>query len=187
MQDIDIARENFSDYDTIPSQVANSSHSPETDLNPGITPSVSSTHPLVRRSDRNRNQPPWMSDFIVNQILATDLPSSYPSSSLMSSLEFSTAHINFLGKLSGITEPQTYTEASKSPKWVEAMNAELEALERNQTWELTSLPRDKKPIGSRWVYKIKLKADRSVERFKADWWPRDIIKSKVWITLKVSL
>lgn len=47
------------------------------------------------------------------------------------------------------------------------MNAELHALELNDTWELTDLPPDRKPIGCKWVYKVKHKPYGSVERFKA--------------------
>ena len=34
-------------------------------------------------------------------------------------------------------------------------------------WTLTSLPVGKKPIGCRWVYKIKHKSDGSIDRYKA--------------------
>lgn len=47
------------------------------------------------------------------------------------------------------------------------MQSELQALSDNHTWSLTSLPAGKKPIGCRWVYKVKLKSDGSVERYKA--------------------
>ena len=47
------------------------------------------------------------------------------------------------------------------------MEDELAALQANNTWSIVPLPSGKKPIGSKWVYKIKLKADGSVERFKA--------------------
>lgn len=47
------------------------------------------------------------------------------------------------------------------------MNTELQALIDNKTWELTELPTNKKPIGCKWVYKVKLKADGTVERCKA--------------------
>ncbi|KAL0438874.1 UNVERIFIED_CONTAM: Retrovirus-related Pol polyprotein from transposon RE1 [Sesamum latifolium] len=40
-------------------------------------------------------------------------------------------------------------------------------LEENNNWELTELPSDKKAIGCRWVYKVKLKQDGSIERYKA--------------------
>ncbi|GKE06459.1 retrovirus-related pol polyprotein from transposon TNT 1-94, partial [Tanacetum coccineum] len=41
------------------------------------------------------------------------------------------------------------------------------ALEDNDTWELTTLPKGKKAIGSHWIYKTKLRADGAVERKKA--------------------
>ena len=47
------------------------------------------------------------------------------------------------------------------------MNQELEALRTNHTWDVVSLPQGKKAIGCKWIYKVKLKADGSVERFKA--------------------
>ncbi|XP_074306316.1 putative mitochondrial protein AtMg00820 [Silene latifolia] len=47
------------------------------------------------------------------------------------------------------------------------MNKELHALEENQTWVLTQLPKGKKTIGAKWVYKIKFKPDGNIERYKA--------------------
>uniref|UniRef100_A0A2N9GD76 CCHC-type domain-containing protein n=1 Tax=Fagus sylvatica TaxID=28930 RepID=A0A2N9GD76_FAGSY len=48
-----------------------------------------------------------------------------------------------------------------------AMSNELRALEANSTWTLEPLPPDKKPIGCKWVFKTKLNADGSIERYKA--------------------
>ena len=47
------------------------------------------------------------------------------------------------------------------------MEAELQALQSNNTWKLTLLPPHKTAIGCRWVYKIKHRADGSIERYKA--------------------
>ncbi|KAK8653946.1 hypothetical protein V6N13_127927 [Hibiscus sabdariffa] len=47
------------------------------------------------------------------------------------------------------------------------MKEEILALERNNTWDLVPLPPGKQTIGCKWVYKIKLKSDRSLERYKA--------------------
>jgi hypothetical protein len=47
------------------------------------------------------------------------------------------------------------------------MNVELLALAENHTWDVVDLPHGKHPIGCRWVYKIKYKADGSIERYKA--------------------
>lgn len=47
------------------------------------------------------------------------------------------------------------------------MDKEIQALELNHTWKLTPLLPGKTPIGCKWVYRIKLKADGTVERYKA--------------------
>ena len=46
------------------------------------------------------------------------------------------------------------------------MDAKIKALEANNTWTITSLPPGKKPIGCKWVSRVKYKLDGSVERYK---------------------
>ena len=60
-----------------------------------------------------------------------------------------------------------YAQALTDPLWQAAMKDEINALQANNTWVMTKLPLGKVPIGCKWVYKIKLKADESVERYKA--------------------
>jgi len=62
------------------------------------------------------------------------------------------------------SEPSSYEEAALSPAWQKAMNQEFDALYANKTWDLVKLPIGKKAIGCRWVYKVKHKADGSIER-----------------------
>ncbi|KAK4399873.1 Retrovirus-related Pol polyprotein from transposon RE1 [Sesamum angolense] len=64
-------------------------------------------------------------------------------------------------------EPRTYTQAKEHSEWQQAMHQELTALEENKTWEVVDLPSDKRAIGCKWVYKVKLKPDGSVDRYKA--------------------
>ena len=48
------------------------------------------------------------------------------------------------------------------------MTAELEAdLEHNGTWSVVNLYLSKNAMGCKWVYKIKHKADGSMEHYKA--------------------
>ncbi|GJR73351.1 gag-pol polyprotein, partial [Tanacetum coccineum] len=49
----------------------------------------------------------------------------------------------------------------------EAMQKEIEALHKNKTWEMVPLPGGRKPIGNKWVYKIKINGDDQVERYRA--------------------
>ena len=39
------------------------------------------------------------------------------------------------------------------------MNEEDNSIMINKTWELVELPKDKVPIGSKWLFKSKLKAN----------------------------
>jgi len=47
------------------------------------------------------------------------------------------------------------------------MDEEMATLDASATWELVALPKDKKVIGCKWVYKVKHNADGSVNRYKA--------------------
>jgi len=64
-------------------------------------------------------------------------------------------------------DPVSFEEAVVSNHWREAMAKEMEAIERNHTWELTVLPDGVTPIGVKWVFKTKLNADGKVEKHKA--------------------
>ena len=47
------------------------------------------------------------------------------------------------------------------------MQRELIALQDNQTWQIVPLPKDHKPIRNNWIFKIKYKANGTVEKYKA--------------------
>ncbi|KAJ0532496.1 putative RNA-directed DNA polymerase [Helianthus annuus] len=64
-------------------------------------------------------------------------------------------------------EPRNYKEASSDRKWIEAMKAELDSINKNNTWNLTELPRDHKAIGLKWVFKTKKDANGNIVRHKA--------------------
>ncbi|KAK3006459.1 hypothetical protein RJ639_015697 [Escallonia herrerae] len=67
-------------------------------------------------------------------------------------------------------EPRTYSEAMLSPDaphWKEAVNNEIESIMQNYTWELVDLPHGNKPLGCKWIYKRKMKADGTIEKYKA--------------------
>ena len=69
--------------------------------------------------------------------------------------KFSTQHRSFLANITAGVEPRSFKEAMQDEGWRAAMASEIHALEDNGTWEMTTLPPDKKALGSKWVYKIK--------------------------------
>lgn len=48
-----------------------------------------------------------------------------------------------------------------------AIQSELNGLAATKSWDIVKLPKDKISIAYRWVYKVKIKLDGSVERFKS--------------------
>ena len=63
-------------------------------------------------------------------------------------------------------ETEDIQEALKYESWINAMQEELEQIERNQVWTLVSRPVDQNVIGTRWVFKNKLNADGKIVRNK---------------------
>jgi hypothetical protein len=80
-----------------------------------------------------------------------------------------TGTFNFalMANIKEIYEPQVFKEAKGRPEWEKAMEVKHESLMKNQTWDLTALPSRKKPIGCKWVYKVKYKADGTLNKYKA--------------------
>jgi hypothetical protein len=64
-------------------------------------------------------------------------------------------------------EPTCFEHAVGNPKWDNAMDEEMVALDVNATWELVAILNDKKEIWCKWVYKVKHDADESMSRYKA--------------------
>jgi histone deacetylase 1/2 len=64
-------------------------------------------------------------------------------------------------------EPNDVREALADPKWKAAMDEEYTALKSNRTWHLVPSGAGKNIIDCKWVYKVKRRADGSVDRYKA--------------------
>ena len=120
--------------------------------------------PTIRKSARSVKPPIWHKDYITTSGTNRCL---YSITSVLDYSGLSNKYQSFISKFSVEKEPATYEEAIQDVRWVDAMQSEIKALEDNQTWELVDLPRNKKAIGRRWVYKVKYNSDGGVERFKA--------------------
>jgi len=52
-------------------------------------------------------------------------------------------------------EPKKFEQASKEKSWIDAMNEELDQIEKNETWELTPRPVRNNIIGKNGYSKIR--------------------------------
>lgn len=135
------------------SQVASPQSSVLSDSSPEVTPIP------PRRSTRTHIAPRWQSDFVTNQ---TSYISNLPITEVAPEFQC------FMSKLTAQpADPVHFKTAVQHNHWIQAMNLELEALERNNTWEVTSLPPNKTAIASKWIYKSKYNPDGTLERHKA--------------------
>jgi hypothetical protein len=101
-----------------------------------------------QRPQRVRTRPAWMTDYEVTGVDQGDDPLTHFA-------------------LFSDCDPTTFEVAVKESKWRKAMDAEIAAIKRNNTWELHDLPKGQKTIGVKWVYKTKLKENSDVDKHKA--------------------
>ena len=64
-------------------------------------------------------------------------------------------------------EPSCFSQAQKFPEWRQAMADEFNALQRTGTWTLIPYHSSMNVLPNKWVFRIKRRADGSVERYKA--------------------
>ena len=67
-------------------------------------------------------------------------------------------------------EPKTVNEALSGPKsneWAKAMKSEMKSLNKNDVQELVELPKGRKAIGCKWIFKTKIDGEGNIERYKA--------------------
>lgn len=87
-----------------------------------------------RRSLRNRNE--------------IQLPKRLQKDYLMS-------HDEMYSSFLACDEPLSYDEAKRHSQWKDAMENEMQALLKNETWELVELPKERKALNNKWVFRIK--------------------------------
>lgn len=69
-----------------------------------------------------------------------------------------------------LNDPTTYEEILSRPDkdlWLKAMTEEYQSLMDNNTWDLCDLPKDRKPIKNKWVFKTKKDENGQIVKYKA--------------------
>ena len=100
--------------------------------------------PQLRRSSRTSNLPAYLEDYV--------LMAEAECERLLSIIN---------------DEPWDFTEAKRLKVWVDACEDEISSIEKNKTWELVDLPMGVRPIGLKWIFKIKRNADGTITKYKA--------------------
>ena len=91
----------------------------------------------------------------------------HPISSFCSYNHFSSHSCSFIASLDSISLPNIVCEALSHSGWRSAMVEEMQALDDNGSWNFVQLLAEKKAIGCRWVFAVKVNPDGSVDRLKA--------------------
>ncbi|XP_010456691.1 PREDICTED: uncharacterized protein LOC104738171 [Camelina sativa] len=146
-----------------PSTVVPSPGSPSTSFSSPVDETSETTSPvtpglpeLLGKGQRKKFPSVLHKDFVVPPVhssshaLAPDLLDSlssstvsgtvlYPITTFLSNVGFSANHIAFMAKILDSHEPKHFKDAVKIKKWCEAMRKEIDALEANNTWDVTDL------------------------------------------------
>ncbi|BBH03053.1 transposable element gene [Prunus dulcis] len=108
------------------------------------SPRITEASPNV---SRQRRPPSWMTDYVSGNELSDN------------------ENITQIA-LTGGNDRTTFDDAVKSSKWRKAMDLEIQAIERNDTWEL-NLPEGDKIVGVKWTFKTKFKENGEIDKYKA--------------------
>jgi len=81
-----------------------------------------------------------------------------PPNRLIEECNIASYALSVAEEIEGNAEPSNYAEAITSAdckSWMTAMQDEMQSLEKNCTWELVNLPKEKKIIRCKWIFKRK--------------------------------
>jgi hypothetical protein len=91
-----------------------------------------------RRSTRTSQSSTRLRDFVTYKV-------THPIEKFISYENITREYKTYLTSIENKNEPNFFEEAIDQPIWCKAMREELNAVERNETWELVPLPIGKKP------------------------------------------
>lgn len=86
----------------------------------------------MRKSDRPSNKPKYLEDYILLAIEEGEM--------LLLCLN---------------NEPRNFEQAKEHKEWICACEEEISSIEKLKVWDLVDLPIGVKPIGLKWVFKLK--------------------------------
>ena len=77
-------------------------------------------------------------------------------------------YVGYVSLMSHINDSNTssYEEDAEKKVWKDEMTEEYQSILNNDVWEVVPRPKRKPIVTSKWIYKIKLVADGSVDKYK---------------------
>ena len=81
-------------------------------------------------------------------------------------------------------EPRSVDEALSEKCWREAMDAEMNSIQSNKTWELSALPAGHRAIGLKWVLKVKKDPDGNIIKHKARLVAKGYARREGWTLMR---
>ena len=100
-----------------------------------------STSPNCRKSSRERRKPSYFQDYVtVAEAFVTE------------------------------NDPKSYSEAMQRKdnyEWKKAMDTEINSMHSNEAWDLVELPPGKPVINNKWVFRLKLHPDGTIDKYRA--------------------
>jgi len=135
-------------------------HAPE--LPPAVDPSPSSSlisQPIVSTTPH----------FQDSQTNTAQLPNHPMITRARNHITKPIQKLNLHATLTSFTpqEPTSITQTIKDPNWRNVMSAEYNALVSNGTWELVCPTTATNIVGCKWIFRIKMNSNGSVDRYKA--------------------
>nr|GEY64804.1 ribonuclease H-like domain, reverse transcriptase, RNA-dependent DNA polymerase [Tanacetum cinerariifolium] len=158
MNDIEFPNNDDDDYasptrdSSLQSQTPHTPSTRSSEVNSQVTPNFST-------------QSYYQSDNESIQIM--DSPSNFDHTPVRGFRTLNDLYENTEELLLAEDEPRNYKEASSDQKWIEATKVELDSINRNNTWKLSTLPKGHKAIGLKWIFKTKKDANGNIIKYKA--------------------
>ncbi|KAL4335324.1 hypothetical protein GQ457_07G006860 [Hibiscus cannabinus] len=124
----------------------------------------------ARKSSRITQRPSYLKEYFCNVVVTSKedgASCTYPIEDYIANTRLTPSYSTFVANISSTYEPSFFHQEVKIPERRVAMDEELKAMESLQTWSVVPLPAGKKAIPCKWVYRIKRKADGTIDRYKA--------------------
>ncbi|RVW11901.1 Retrovirus-related Pol polyprotein from transposon TNT 1-94 [Vitis vinifera] len=158
----------------LPTQVEDEAHDDQHDMGDVETPTQVEDEAHDDQHDMGDVETPTqveVDDDVHEQSPAAEAPSDIPLRRSTRDRHPSTRYsVDDYVLLTNGEEPESYVEAMEDEnkmKWVDVMQDEMESLHENHSFELVKLPKGKKTLKNRWVYRVKQEEHTSQPRYKA--------------------